>query len=149
MSQATWAGESLTERTDLQGATAYTYHKTSIFGRDYAGITIVGKQESQPPILRLQYGSTTTTNTKTTFSRCGQKREVTEPTPKRISLGRKTKSPLKTASRTRSILQTDNSPGRSLSAGMAIPPAIWLCQPSFLVGEMLLADLAPDGPELL
>lgn len=71
---ATWAGESLQEINNLQGATAYKYHKTSFFGRDYAGVTLVGKQEPQPPILRLQHGSTTESTTTTTFSRCKEKK---------------------------------------------------------------------------
>jgi hypothetical protein len=73
--QATWAGESFEKVYSDENVDAYKYHKTSLFGRDLAGVTIVGKQQQQPPILRLQYGSTTTTETTTTFSRCKERKE--------------------------------------------------------------------------
>lgn len=74
-SQATWAGESFQKVYSDENVDAYKYHKTSLFGRDLAGVTIVGKQKSQSPILRLQYGSTTVSETTTTFSRCKERKE--------------------------------------------------------------------------
>jgi hypothetical protein len=74
--QATWAGESFQKVYSDENVDAYKYHKTSLFGRDLAGVTIVGKQQKeQPPILRLQSGSTTVTETTTTFSRCKERKE--------------------------------------------------------------------------
>lgn len=73
--QATWAGESFKKVYSDENVDAYKYHKTSLFGRDLAGVTIVGKQPQQSPILRLQYGSTTVSETTTTFSRCKERKE--------------------------------------------------------------------------
>lgn len=73
--QATLAGESFEKAYSDDNVDAYKYHKTSFFGRDFAGVTIVGKQQHQPPILRLQHGSTTTSETTTTFSRCKERKE--------------------------------------------------------------------------
>lgn len=75
LSQATWAGESFEKVYSDENVDAYKYHKTSFFGRDLAGVTIVGKQVPQPPIFRLQHGSTTVTETTTTFSRCKERKE--------------------------------------------------------------------------
>jgi hypothetical protein len=73
--QATWAGEHIKEVQLPNGVKAYQYHKTSFFGQDYAGTTLVGPTSEQPPILRLQYGSTTVSETTTTFSRCKEKKD--------------------------------------------------------------------------
>jgi hypothetical protein len=76
LASVAWAGEEYVKETQLSnGVTAYQAGRTGAFGPTYRSVTLVGKPEPQPAILRLQSGETTVSETTTTFSRCSQRRE--------------------------------------------------------------------------
>jgi len=69
------AGTQWVDEKDLGAVKAYQFGRTGVFGTDHSGTVLVENQKPQPDIYRLQHGSTTVSETTTTFSRCKERKE--------------------------------------------------------------------------